>query len=81
MVGSGLCYFLWFDIVRRLPTTMASLGVLCAPVIGIAASAIVLGERPTVTDYIGCALILSAAACVLIVPAGRKAAPVGPTAQ
>lgn len=82
IVGSGLCYFLWFEIVRRLPATTASLGVLCSPVIGIAASAAALGERPTVPDYIGCALILSAAACVLIVPPQRKAsAPVEPTAQ
>jgi len=80
MVGSGLCYFLWFEIVRRLPTAMASLGVLCSPVIGIIASAIVLGERPTITDYVGCALIFAAAACVLIVPAERKAAPAAPTA-
>jgi drug/metabolite transporter (DMT)-like permease len=80
MVGSGLCYFLWFEIVRRLPTAMASLGVLCSPIIGIAASAIALGERPTFTDYIGCALILAAAACVLIVPAERKAVPAAPTA-
>ena len=64
---------LWFIIVRRLPATTASLGVLTAPVIGIAASAFALGERPTIPDYIGCALILSAAACVLIAPADRVA--------
>jgi drug/metabolite transporter (DMT)-like permease len=46
------------------------------PVIGIAASALALGERPTLSDYIGCALILTAAACVLIVPSTRKPASV-----
>jgi drug/metabolite transporter (DMT)-like permease len=75
MIGSGLCYFLWFAVVRRLPASTASLGVLAGPVIGIAASAFALGERPTLTDYIGCALILTAAACVLIVPPTRKPAP------
>ncbi len=79
-IGSGLCYFLWFIIVRRLPATTASLGVLSAPVIGIAASAFALGERPTISDYIGCALILSAAACVLIAPADRWVARVKPNA-
>ena len=78
IIGSGLCYFLWFAIVRRLPATTASLGVLAAPVIGIAASGFVLGERPTLTDYIGSALILTAAACVLIVPPPRKSAPLEP---
>ena len=29
--GPGLCYFLWFAIVRRLPAGTASLGVLAAP--------------------------------------------------
>jgi drug/metabolite transporter (DMT)-like permease len=74
LVGSGICYFLWFAIVRRLPAGTASLGVLASPVIGIAASAIALGERPTLADYVGCALILTAAACVLISPATRKPA-------
>jgi drug/metabolite transporter (DMT)-like permease len=67
-VGSGLAYFLWFAAVQRLPATIASLGTLSVPVIGIAASALVLGERPTAADYVGCALILAAAACVLLVP-------------
>ena len=67
-IGSGLAYFLWFTAVRRLPTTIASLGTLSVPVIGIAASAVVLGERPTAADYVGCALILAAAACVLVAP-------------
>jgi drug/metabolite transporter (DMT)-like permease len=81
MIGSGLCYFLWFAIVRRLPATTASLGVLTAPVIGIAASALALGERPTLSDYIGCALILTAAACVLIVPPPRRPASLGTNVQ
>ena len=66
VIGSGLAYFLWFAAVRRLAATTASLGTLSVPVIGIAASAVVLGERPTVTDFVGCALILAAAACVLV---------------
>jgi drug/metabolite transporter (DMT)-like permease len=67
-IGSGLAYFLWFAAVQRLPATIASLGTLSVPVIGIAASAVVLGERPTTADFVGCALILAAAACVLLAP-------------
>lgn len=80
LIGSGVCYFLWFEIVRRLPATTASLGALATPVIGIAASVLQLGERPTFEDYVGGALILSAAACVLIVPPQRKHAPFEPDA-
>ncbi len=68
LVGSAIAYLLWFEIVRRLPATTASLGVLGAPVVGFIASVLVLGERPTVSDVIGSALILAAAACVVLVP-------------
>jgi drug/metabolite transporter (DMT)-like permease len=68
LAGSGLAYLLWFEIVRRLPATAASLGVLSAPVVGVVASVLALGERPSVHDIIGFALILAAAACVLLAP-------------
>jgi drug/metabolite transporter (DMT)-like permease len=64
--GNGVAYGLWFTIVRRLPTTTASLGVLGSPVIGVIASVLILGERPTAADIVGFALILAASACVLL---------------
>ena len=67
-IGSGISYYLWFDIVRRLPATTSSLGVLSSPVIGVIASMIVLGERPTASDAIGFALMLGASACILLWP-------------
>jgi drug/metabolite transporter (DMT)-like permease len=68
-VGSGIAYFLWFEIVRRLSAMTASLGVLSVPAVGVVSSVILLGERPTLTDIAGFALILSASACVLLAPA------------
>ena len=56
--GSGIAYGLWFEIVRRLPAMTASLGVLSVPVIGVVASMLILGDRPTVADIIGFALDL-----------------------
>ena len=70
IIGSGLCYFLWFGIVRRLPASTAALGILASPVIGVIAAMIVLGERPTWTDVIGFALMLSASAIVVLRPDG-----------
>jgi len=67
-IGFGLAYSLWFAIVGRLPAITASLGSLLVPVVGIMASAAVLGERPTPNDYVGFALIFAAAACVLLRP-------------
>jgi drug/metabolite transporter (DMT)-like permease len=74
LVGSGIAYFLWFDIVRRLPAMTASLGVLSVPAVGIVASVVMLGERPTVPDIAGFALILLASACVLLAPSAAPQA-------
>ncbi|HWP25948.1 MAG TPA: DMT family transporter [Xanthobacteraceae bacterium] len=67
-VGSGISYLLWFEIVRRLPAMTASLGILAAPVIGVLSSILLLGERPTLSDTMGFALIFAAAVSVLIQP-------------
>lgn len=80
ILGTGIAYFIWFNIIGRLSTAMASLGALMNPVVGVIGSVIVLGDRPTLTDWIGFALISSAAACVLIPQrpsaAGKTEAPV-----
>jgi drug/metabolite transporter (DMT)-like permease len=73
MLGNGVAYGLWFTIVRRLPAAVSSLGVLGSPVIGVAASVPMLGERPTTADLIGFALIFCASACVLL---SRRQSPV-----
>jgi drug/metabolite transporter (DMT)-like permease len=64
--GTGIAYFIWFNIIGRLTTAMASLGTLANPVVGVIGAAILLGDRPTVPDMIGFALIFGAAACVLL---------------
>jgi drug/metabolite transporter (DMT)-like permease len=65
IVGSGIAYAMWFAIVRRLPAATASLGALGIPVVGVLSTVLIIGERPTVTDMIGFALIFAASACVL----------------
>jgi drug/metabolite transporter (DMT)-like permease len=75
LLGVGLAHFLWWSIVGKLPAVTASIGALLVPVIGVACSALVLGERLTVSDMIGFALIFAAAACVLLQPGFRRAAP------
>lgn len=71
LIGMGLAYFLWFVVVDRLPTTTASLGSLLVPVVGVIGSAIVMGERPGLTDIVGFACIFAAAASVLLQPGAR----------
>jgi drug/metabolite transporter (DMT)-like permease len=66
--GNGIAYGLWFEIVRRLPAMTASLGVLSVPVVGVVTSMLILGDRPTVADISGFALIFAASVCVLLGP-------------
>ena len=77
IVGSGFAYFLWFNIIGRLPAMTASLGLLSVPLIGVVATALILGERPTLPDIVGFVLIFAAAACVLL--SSREAAPPEPS--
>jgi drug/metabolite transporter (DMT)-like permease len=78
LIGSGIAYFLWFEIVRRLPAMTASLGVLSAPAVGVVGAVVLLGERPTLPDIVGFALILAASGCVLLAP-GAPASVTEPT--
>jgi drug/metabolite transporter (DMT)-like permease len=68
LFGTGLAFYLWFESVRRLSAMTAALGVLGVPAIGVASSALILGERPTIADLVGFALIFAASACVLLQP-------------
>jgi drug/metabolite transporter (DMT)-like permease len=66
LIGSALCYFLWYNIVGRLPATTAALGSLLAPAIGVVLSALILGEIPDTNDVIGFGLIFAAAMTVIL---------------
>jgi drug/metabolite transporter (DMT)-like permease len=71
LFGVGLAHFLWWSIVGRLPATTAALGSLLVPVIGVGATALILGERLSIPDIVGFAMIFAAAACVLLQPNAR----------
>jgi drug/metabolite transporter (DMT)-like permease len=75
LMGSGLAYFLWYNVIVLLPAMTASLGVLSAPVIGVVSSALFLGEHPTTSDIIGYVLIFAASACVLLQPQAGRVTP------
>ncbi|MDU0339022.1 DMT family transporter [Bosea rubneri] len=70
--AQALAYFLWFVVVARLPAGIASLGTLMVPAVGVLGSVLLLGERPTPTDWLGLALVVAASGAIMI-PASRKA--------
>ena len=50
ILGTALAYFIWFNIIGKVSTAMASLGTLVNPVVGVIGAMIVLGDRLTVAD-------------------------------
>jgi drug/metabolite transporter (DMT)-like permease len=71
IVGTGLAHFLWWSIAGRLSATTAAIGSLMTPIVGVGASALILGERPTLNDIVGFVLIFCAASCVLLTPGAK----------
>ncbi len=60
------CQAVWFAVVRRLPTSLASTGTLLVPPLGVFLAAWILGEKVGVLEV--SALFLVVAALVLILP-------------
>ncbi len=68
------CQWAFFRTVRLFPATIAAIGTLAIPVVGVYSSAVILGEAVGWREFIALLLICSALASVLL-PAGRKSAP------
>lgn len=75
LVGSAICYLLWYYVIGHLPATTASLGSLASPAVGVMTAALFLREWPTIGDIVGFSLIFAAAACAILQPRGRAAPP------
>jgi drug/metabolite transporter (DMT)-like permease len=58
-VSMGMCYLLWFAGVRRLKTSSAAIGTLLTPVIGVAASAVALGDPLTMSQVVSLGLVVA----------------------
>lgn len=54
------CHWAWFRSLEILPASIASLGLLAVPVVGVASSAWLTGERFAVLDYAAMASVLVA---------------------
>ena len=73
VVCTVYCYWAWFRVVEVYPATVAAIGTLGIPVVGVWSSALVLGEPIGLTEVAALALVLAALVTVLILPGlGRK---------
>ncbi|MEM6740469.1 MAG: DMT family transporter [Pseudomonadota bacterium] len=60
------CQAVWFTVVQRLPTSLASTGTLLVPPLGVLLSALILGEAVGVLEVL--ALVLAVSALLMILP-------------
>jgi drug/metabolite transporter (DMT)-like permease len=68
LFAQSLAYLLWFEVIARIPAGVAALGTLMVPAIGVVGAMLIIGEQPTLADYIGLVLVSGAAAAVLLHP-------------
>ncbi len=74
VIGVIFGYAVWFKVVSLFPATIASIGALVTPVIGMGSSALLLGEPIGWREVAALALVLSAVALVIFRPAPKPAA-------
>ncbi|GAB2178450.1 DMT family transporter [Dongia sp. agr-C8] len=71
------CHWAWFRVVSLYPASVAAIGTLAIPVVGVISSAWFIGERIGWSEIAALALVLAALTLVLVVPALKnRAAPV-----
>jgi drug/metabolite transporter (DMT)-like permease len=66
------CQWAWFKVISLFPTTLASIGTLLIPIIGVFSSALVLGEPVGLQELTALALVVMAMAIVMVRPEGLR---------
>lgn len=66
LIPMVFCQAVWFTIVRRLPASLASIGTLLVPPLGVYLSALILGEQVGIFEVL--ALVFVVVALVLVLP-------------
>ena len=69
----SFCQWAYFKTVGLLPASIAAIGTLMVPVIGVFSSHLILDEPVGLNDMLALLLVLSALVLVLLVPAWRAA--------
>lgn len=66
-------YWLYLGALRRVPASIAAGSFYLIPIVGVAAGAVVLGERLSTLQWIGAGVVLAAVLGILLrsMPAGR----------
>lgn len=60
VVTAVIAWLLWFWVVKKLPAVTAGMSALAIPVIAIISAYIVVGERPSLAEWLGIVCMLAA---------------------
>lgn len=71
LLGTCFASFLWLYVLREMPASIAGLGTMATPVIGLLFSWALLGEQPTGLEIVGMIVILAGSA--ILFATGLKA--------
>lgn len=70
LIGNIFCFWAWVKVVNLFPASVASIGTLAIPVIGVFSSALVLGEPVGFREIAALILVVMALSIVMIRPKG-----------
>ncbi len=73
--GTAMAYWLWFIMSERVSATVSSMTTLMVPVVGVLAAMVLVGDRPSLTDWCGFILVLSGAALTVLGPQLQSPSP------
>jgi drug/metabolite transporter (DMT)-like permease len=68
----SFCQWAYFKVIGLLPASIAAIGTLMVPIIGVYSSHLILGERVGVNDILALLLVLAALVLVLLFPALQR---------
>ena len=65
-MGTCFAVFLWLFVLKEMPASIAGLGTMATPVMGLLFSWAQLGEQPTALEIVGMVAILVASALLFM---------------
>jgi drug/metabolite transporter (DMT)-like permease len=74
LLGTCFASFVWLYVLREMPASIAGLGTMATPVVGLLFSWALLGEQPTPLEIVGMVAILAGSAVLFAtgLKAGRQ---------
>lgn len=68
LLATALAYLLWFKLLARSGAGVAATTTLLVPLVGVLGAMALVGERPSLLDWTGFALVIIGAGVVLLQP-------------